>query len=106
MRSTEEHHRAGHALEHVREIFGAHDRVGHAVHVLGADHLARDAEREVGEVVVVARDRVPELHVGLGGGPVRFGDPFGDAAQVVVDLGAGALADRANRARRSSPCRG
>ena len=31
--AAEEHHRAGHPLQHVREVLGAHDRVGHPVHV-------------------------------------------------------------------------
>ena len=35
-RAAEEHHRAGHALEHVAEVLGAHDRVGQLDHVLRA----------------------------------------------------------------------
>ena len=95
--AAEEQHRAGHTLQHVREVLGAHDRVGHAVDVLGTEHLAGDAERELGEVVVVAGHRIAELDFGFGGGAVRLGDPLGDAAQVVVDLAAGALADGADR---------
>ena len=62
--SSEEQHRAGHSLQHVREVLGAHDRIGHAVHVPVADHLTCHVEREVGELVVVARDRIAEIDLG------------------------------------------
>ena len=91
-RAAEEHHRPGHALEHVAEVLGAHDRVAAGAMTWSApiDRRRRRRAANVGEVVVVDRDRVAvgrcsTSTVGVVGG----GDALGDAADAVVDLGRG-----------------
>ena len=49
----EEHHAAGHPLQHVREIFGSHERRRHRDVVIGADQLGRDAPREIDKARIV-----------------------------------------------------
>jgi hypothetical protein len=56
---TEERERTRPTFEHVGEVLRAHDRCGHAARLRRTEEVTRDLEREVREVAVVDRRRVP-----------------------------------------------
>ena len=98
MGAAEEHHRPRHPLEHVAPVLGAHDRVGLAHDLVGADDLLGDAERGLGEVLVVDGDGVAGLDLDVDRTAVGGGDALDDAADAVVHPRAGLLADGTDRA--------
>ena len=75
----------GYRLQHVAEVFGAHDRVRESNGLVGADELLGQIQHDIGLGFVVHRHRVPvdEIHDHLG--IVRRGDAFGNSANTVVN---------------------
>ena len=53
----EKHHAARHALQHIEEVFGGHDRRGVIDVVVGPEQIAGDGTGKIDKVRVIDRDR-------------------------------------------------
>ena len=59
----------GSRLQHVGEVFSTHDRVRHAVHIAGTEHLSGDIEGEICERGIVRRNGVSGITSGVAVAP-------------------------------------